>query len=163
MCGIAGIIHFSSQKADKKELKKMCDAIAHRGPDAEGFYLNKNVAFGHRRLSILELTKLGKQPMFSKNKRFVISYNGEIYNYLEIKEVIIDSPAYRFGLLAGDIIISIDDNDIQVVTHVIEVLWERNPGDQIIFKVYRNNEYYTFDIVLGTVEPVETIQFYDTE
>ena len=66
-------------------------------------------------------------------------------------------------MLAGDIIISIDDNDIQVVTHVIEVLWERNPGDQIIFKVYRNNEYYTFDIVLGTVEPVETIQFYDTE
>ena len=87
----------------------------------------------------------------------------EINHYLEIKEVIIDSPAYRFGLLAGDIIISIDDNDIQVVTHVIEVLWERNPGDQIIFKVYRNNEYYTFDIVLGTVEPVETIQFYDTE
>ena len=86
-----------------------------------------------------------------------------INHYLEVKEVTKNSPAERFGLLAGDIIISIDDNDIQVVTHVIEVLWERNPGDQIIFKVYRNNEYYTFDIVLGTVEPVETIQFYDTE
>ena len=87
----------------------------------------------------------------------------EVDHLLEIKEVIVDSPAYRFGLLAGDIIISIDDNDIQVVAQVIEFLWERNPGDQIIFKVYRNNAYHTFDIVLGTMEPVETIQFYDIE
>ena len=75
-----------------------------------------------------------------------------INHYLEIKEVTKNSPAERFGLLAGDIIISIDDRDIQVVAQVIELLWERNPGDQISFKVYRNNEYHTIDIVLGTAK-----------
>ena len=78
-----------------------------------------------------------------------------INHYLEIKEVTKNSPAERFGLLAGDIIISIDDNDIQVVAQVIEFLWERNPGDQISFKVYRDYEYHTIDIVLATAENKE--------
>ena len=73
---------------------------------------------------------------------------------IEIKEVIPDSPAYRFGLLAGDIIVSIDDVEIQVVPHVIELLWQRNPGDQLRFKVYRNNKYEIVDVVLGTIEPI---------
>ena len=83
-------------------------------------------------------------------------------HFLEIKEVIVDSPAYRFGLLAGDIIVSIDDKDIQVVPQVIELLWQRNPGDQIRFDVYRNGEHQLIDVVLGTVEPklIETNQFY---
>ena len=82
-----------------------------------------------------------------------------INHYLEIKEVTKDSPANRFGLKAGDIIISIDDKDIQVVPQVIELLWERNPGDQISFKLYRNNEYITVDMVLGTAkkQPVAII------
>ena len=81
-----------------------------------------------------------------------------INHYLEIKEITKDSPAERFGLLKGDIIISMDDKDIQVVPQVIELLWERNPGDQISFKVYRNNEYHTIDIVLGTAkkDPIPT-------
>ena len=83
-------------------------------------------------------------------------------HYLEIKEVIVDSPAYRFGLLAGDIIVSIDDKDIQVVPHVIELLWLRNPGDQLRFDVYRNGEHQIIDVVLGTLESklIETNQFY---
>ena len=84
----------------------------------------------------------------------------ELDHYLEIKEVIVDSPAYRFGLLAGDIIVSIDDNDIQVVPQVIELLWQRNPGDQIRFDIYRNGERQLIDVVLGTIEPTETKQFY---
>jgi serine protease Do len=72
-----------------------------------------------------------------------------IDHYLEIKEVTKNSPAERFGLLAGDIIVSIDDRDIQVVAQVIELLWERNPGDQISFKVYRDYDYHIVDIVLG--------------
>ena len=67
----------------------------------------------------------------------------------KIKEITKDSPAERFGLLSGDIIVSIDDTDIQVVPQVIELLWERNPGDQVSFKVYRDYEYHTIDIVLG--------------
>ena len=72
----------------------------------------------------------------------------------EIKEVIMGSPAYRFGLMAGDIIVSIDSVEIQVIPHVIELLWQRNPGDQVQFKVYRNNEYKIVDVVLGTIEPI---------
>ena len=75
-----------------------------------------------------------------------------IEHYLEIKEVTKDSPAERFGLKAGDIIISMDDKDIQVVPQVIELLWERNPGDQISFKVYRDYEYHIIDVVLGRAE-----------
>jgi serine protease Do len=75
-----------------------------------------------------------------------------IEHYLEIKEVTKDSPAERFGLKAGDIIISIDDIDIQVVPQVIEFLWERNPGDQVSFKVYRDYEYHIIDLVLGTAK-----------
>ncbi len=96
MCGIAGIIHFSSQKADKKELKKMCDAIAHRGPDAEGFYLNKNVAFGHRRLAIRDLSPLGQQPMFSNDKTIAMVFNGEIYNDSFIKQKLENEHGIQF-------------------------------------------------------------------
>ena len=81
-------------------------------------------------------------------------------HYLEIKEVIINSPAYRFGLKAGDIIVSIDDKDIQVVPQVIELLWERNPGDQVSFNIYRNGEHQIIDVVLGLAKPTETNQFY---
>jgi len=83
----------------------------------------------------------------------------EINHFLEIKEVVLDSPANRFGLLAGDIIVSIDDTDIQVVPHVIEFLWEKNPGDEVSFTIYRNNEYTIIDVVLGTVEAVVPIPF----
>ena len=59
--------------------------ISHRGPDDEGFYFGKNFAFGHRRLSILDLSSNGHQPMHYLGK-YIITYNGEVYNYLEIKE-----------------------------------------------------------------------------
>ena len=83
-----------------------------------------------------------------------------INHYLEIREVIAESAANRFGLLAGDILISIDDEDIQVLPNVIEVLWERNPGDQIRFDIYRNGEHQIIDVVLGTIEPTEIKPFY---
>ena len=66
----------------------MTNTLVNRGPDDKGFWCDKKngIALGHRRLSILEISKLGRQPIESRNKRFVISYNGEIYNYLEIKK-----------------------------------------------------------------------------
>jgi S1-C subfamily serine protease len=78
-----------------------------------------------------------------------------VNHYLEIKKVTVDSPAEHFGLLAGDIIISIDDKDIDMVPDVIELLWDKNPGDMISFKVYRNNEYHTITVVLGTKKEEE--------
>ncbi|MFA5455713.1 MAG: asparagine synthase (glutamine-hydrolyzing) [Sulfurimonas sp.] len=85
MCGISGIINKNGNKVDKNEIQKINDLIFHRGPDDEGFYFEKNFAFGHRRLSILDLSSDGHQPMHYLDK-YVITYNGEVYNYLEIKE-----------------------------------------------------------------------------
>jgi asparagine synthase (glutamine-hydrolysing) len=81
MCGITGIYKSNPSNDD---LVAMTEAIKHRGPDAFGYYINDNVALGHRRLSILDLSVNGNQPMFSHCKRYVMVYNGEIYNYQEI-------------------------------------------------------------------------------
>lgn len=86
MCGIAGFINKNGEDADVQKLKRMTDAVAHRGPDAEGQLCEGNVALGHRRLSIIDLSEDGRQPMESTDGRFVITFNGEIYNYKELKE-----------------------------------------------------------------------------
>jgi asparagine synthase (glutamine-hydrolysing) len=98
MCGISGIINRSDKKVLKEEIKKLNDLIFHRGPDDEGFYFGKNFAFGHRRLSILDLSSDGHQPMnfIEKKGEYVITYNGEIYNYLEIKEELL-KDGYKFN------------------------------------------------------------------
>lgn len=85
MCGISGIINKNTKSVDKDEIKKINDLIFHRGPDDEGFYFENNFAFGHRRLSILDLSSDGHQPMSYLDK-YTITYNGEVYNYIEIKE-----------------------------------------------------------------------------
>ena len=83
MCGISGIVKWNEQ-VDRSEIEKMNASIAHRGPDATGVYLEQNVGFGHQRLSILDLSADGNQPMFFNE--LVMVYNGEIYNYIEIRE-----------------------------------------------------------------------------
>ncbi|MDK2042287.1 asparagine synthase (glutamine-hydrolyzing) [Aliarcobacter butzleri] len=94
MCGISGIINKNSLKVERNEIQKINDLISHRGPDDEGFYFEKNFAFGHRRLSILDLSSDGHQPMYYLD-RYVITYNGEVYNYLEIKDELM-KDGYRF-------------------------------------------------------------------
>lgn len=89
MCGIAGFI--GKDKNKKKIIKAMCDRIAHRGPDAEGFYVKGDVALGQRRLSIIDIEG-GKQPMFSEDGKLVIVFNGEIYNYKELKKELKEYP-----------------------------------------------------------------------
>ena len=89
MCGIAGFI--GKDKNKKKILKAMCDRIAHRGPDAEGFYVKGDVALGQRRLSIIDIEG-GKQPMFSEDGKLVIVFNGEIYNYKDLKKELKEYP-----------------------------------------------------------------------
>lgn len=85
MCGITGILDTSGSKISKKILQKMNDTIVHRGPDGEGFYIDGPLGFGHRRLAIIDLTDKGRQPMESFDGRYVITYNGEIYNYKELR------------------------------------------------------------------------------
>ena len=86
MCGVAGLIDFSGQPVQQSVIKKMTDAIAHRGPDGEGYFLEDNIALGHRRLAIIDLSESGHQPMVSRDGTLAISYNGELYNYLEIRK-----------------------------------------------------------------------------
>ena len=86
MCGIAGIVHFESDRGVEPEtLRRMTRVLAHRGPDGEGLYVAGNVGLGHRRLAIIDLST-GNQPMLSKDQSLALVFNGEIYNYLELKE-----------------------------------------------------------------------------
>lgn len=85
MCGIAGIITPNAENY-REHLKRMTDSIAHRGPDAEGFEFFGNAALGHRRLSIIDLSESGAQPMFSASRKECIVFNGEIYGYQELKK-----------------------------------------------------------------------------
>ena len=88
MCGISGIINKNNKSVEELLILQMTDIIAHRGPDSSGSYLYKNIAFGHRRLSILDLSSSGHQPMKYLDD-LVITYNGEIYNFIEIREELI--------------------------------------------------------------------------
>ena len=86
MCGIAGFTHFSGNMGDKYTLKKMGDSIYHRGPDAGGEYINEHVGLAHRRLAIIDLSDAGIQPMTSHDGKYVIVFNGEIYNFQAIRD-----------------------------------------------------------------------------
>lgn len=84
MCGIAGIVNFSGNTPDEGLLRRMTDAVTHRGPDGSGFYLSDGIGFGHRRLSIIDIAG-GHQPMTTPDDQVTITYNGEIYNFPELR------------------------------------------------------------------------------
>lgn len=86
MCGICGYVNLSGAPADAGVAGRMARAIAHRGPDGQGEWSDGPVALGHRRLAILDLTDAGAQPMGSANGRYTISYNGEVYNFRELRK-----------------------------------------------------------------------------
>ncbi len=85
MCGITGIFKVNGNPVSEQEIKSVTNALAHRGPDGEGVYVSENIALGHRRLSILDLSAKGAQPMPSNDQEWIIVFNGCIYNYLELK------------------------------------------------------------------------------
>jgi asparagine synthase (glutamine-hydrolysing) len=85
MCGIAGFLHRDGRPASIRPLTAMTDIIAHRGPDGEGHFCDGPVGLGHRRLSIIDLTDASRQPMETRDGRYVMTYNGEIYNFKELK------------------------------------------------------------------------------
>ena len=85
MCGIAGILNFKLTKLDTAAISSMTNAMAHRGPDAEGFFKDDYINLGHRRLSIIDLSANANQPLHSSCNNYVIVFNGEIYNYSDVK------------------------------------------------------------------------------
>ena len=89
MCGIAGFINLDGMQAEMKIAEEMSKAIKHRGPDGAGIYLEENMAFAHHRLAIIDLTESANQPMCSEDKRYALIYNGEIYNFRELRSTLI--------------------------------------------------------------------------
>ena len=94
MCGIVGILNFDSRPVSKALLKKMTDIQSHRGPDDDGIWIEKKIGIGHRRLAIIDLSNFAKQPMFSEDNNYIISYNGEVFNYKSIRNELIKLGYY---------------------------------------------------------------------
>jgi asparagine synthase (glutamine-hydrolysing) len=86
MCGILGVFNLNGEPFGLSALKAMAGAIAHRGPDGEGYFVEDNIAIAHKRLSILDVSPRGAQPMTSKDGQWVVTFNGCIYNFLELKQ-----------------------------------------------------------------------------
>ena len=95
MCGIAGIFNLNGEPVSPVSLRRMTDAIKHRGPDSEGFYIDSFVGLGHRRLSILDLSRAGHQPMTTEDKAFAIIHNGEIFNFQDLRAEL-ENLGHRF-------------------------------------------------------------------
>ena len=87
MCGISGFLNRDQNRpADGALLRRMTDVIAHRGPDGDGHFIEGPLALGHRRLSIIDLSQHGAQPMQNEDGKVTVTFNGEIYNYLSLRD-----------------------------------------------------------------------------
>ena len=97
MCGISGIVQFNNAPVREKDIRLMMAKMTHRGPDDKGIFLDNNVGLGFVRLSILDLSSAGHQPMFSHDCKYVIIFNGEVYNYIEIREELKHKYTFKTG------------------------------------------------------------------
>lgn len=95
MCGIVVVFNLNGEPVPPVLLRTMADAIKHRGPDSEGFYVDSFIGLGHRRLSILDLSRSGHQPMGTEDGNYVITYNGEIYNFQALR-IELESLGHKF-------------------------------------------------------------------
>ena len=95
MCGITGILNFDQQPVSSSKIKLMTDSIIHRGPDGEGQWTDNHIGLGHRRLAIIDLSPAGHQPMQTRDGRYILTYNGEVYNFKELR-IELESLGYQF-------------------------------------------------------------------
>ena len=85
MCGVTGVLDLTGAPVQRVVLRAMADAIAHRGPDGEGYFCEGPIGIGHRRLAVIDPSPAGHQPMVTSDGRYVLAYNGEIYNFAELR------------------------------------------------------------------------------
>jgi len=109
MCGISGLVSNAPPQANELDLKKMMDAMAYRGPDSAGSYSNGSVELGHRRLKIIDLTEAADQPLFNETKDVAVVFNGEIYNFIPLREEL-QKKGHRFQ----------SRSDTEVIVHAFE-------------------------------------------
>ena len=86
MCGIFGLINLNGERINREELKKSNNFLNHRGKDGDGYWTEGTIGLAHKRLAIIDLSTKASQPMSSENQRYIISYNGEIYNFKELRD-----------------------------------------------------------------------------
>src|SRR5579863_21664 len=109
MCGIAGTLHFEPDlPIDRRRLRAMTSSLAHRGPDADGFYVGRGIGLGHRRLSIIDLST-GDQPLANETETIWVVFNGEIYNFAGIRREL-EQFGHRFRT----------NSDTEVIVHGYE-------------------------------------------
>ena len=108
MCGIAGIVDLQARLVDPLLVRRLCDVLIHRGPDDEGYYIDGPVALGQRRLAILDLAG-GRQPMSNEDGTVWITFNGEVYNFRELRERL-EGLGHRFATRS----------DTEVIVHAYE-------------------------------------------
>jgi len=105
MCGIVGVFNLDREPFRMSNLVEMASQLDHRGPDDEGFYLKENIALGHKRLSILDTSRKGAQPMTSKDGKWVVVFNGCIYNYKELRKELKDKGHYFISQSDTEVIV----------------------------------------------------------
>ncbi len=160
MCGIAGIIDVNNNNIFSNRLKKMTDIIAHRGPDGEGQWIseNGNVGFGHRRLSIIDLSHEADQPMHYL-ERYTLVFNGEIYNYVELKDILL-AQGYSFKTASDtEVLLALYHRDKEACLQLLDGMFafaiydkEKNEifiardrfGEKPFFYSYKKNQYFLF-------------------
>lgn len=152
MCGIAGIFNVDGASVEPKVLKAMTDAIAHRGPDGEGFHVAAGVGLGHRRLAIIDLTDAAKQPMPNEDGSVWLTYNGEIYNFKELRKEL-EAKGHRFRSQTDSEVIlhGYEDDGIDFVKRLNGMfafaLWDKRQGRLYLVRDRYGIKplYYRFD------------------
>lgn len=171
MCGIAGIINKNNTPVLNSDIEKITKAAAHRGNDDSGFFYENNFAFGHQRLSIIDLSESGKQPMQYLG-RYCITYNGEIYNYIELKSEL-ENAGYHFKTKTDtEVILAAFDFWKSACVNHFNGMWSFAIYDKIENKIFCSRDrfgvkpfyYYSDDFnfifsseikqILTTVEPI---------
>jgi asparagine synthase (glutamine-hydrolysing) len=109
MCGLAGVLHPAGERADPADLQAMAAALAHRGPDAQGFFTDGPLGFAHRRLAILDLSDAGRQPMANEDGSVVAIYNGQLYRFQAVRDRL-EAKGHRFRSRA----------DTEILVHLYE-------------------------------------------
>lgn len=115
MCGIVGVYNFNQEFVSEVALENAKESLIHRGPDAGNIFIHKNVGLAHRRLSILDLSKNGSQPMASQDFRYTVVFNGEIYNFVELRKQLIDEYGITFN----------SESDTEVVLNAF-IIWKED-------------------------------------
>ena len=150
MCGIVGFVNKQPKKAKEKIIKEMADKIIHRGPNSDGYYCDKDVAIGFRRLSIIDLEG-GTQPIYNEKEDKLIFFNGEIYNYLELKKILV-KKGYKFKT----------KTDTEVILHGFEEY-----GNKIVEKLRGMFSFVIWDLnkeeMFGARDPFGIKPFYYAE